>query len=146
MSLHNKRLGQVTKLLPLSSRVLGRHFSDAFRGYAKTTPPGGTKKHLGDALAFAEHLEKTLRREGQQPRWVLDLLRYERSRVKAADPRRHVVVSFFRHDISRLVRSLARKEDAMIFGRVCVAVWARRKRGGIIRYALYMLPTLPRRK
>lgn len=146
-ALHNKRLAQVAKLLPLSKRALGGPFSEAFRAFADTYVPAGTKKHLGDALAFAGHLEKLLReRKGQHPRWALDLLRYEKARIKAADPRRRVVVCVFRHDISQLVRSLARKEDAAVFTRPCVAVWARLRRGTTIRYAVYMVPELRRRK
>lgn len=145
-ALHTKRLTQVSKLLPLTNRVLGQRFSSAFRQYADARVPSGTKKHLGDAYEFAAHLDLTLRREWREPRWVLDLLRYEKSRIKAADPRRHVVACAFRHDISRLVRSLARKEEAAIHPRRCLAVWARLRRGEKIRHVVLMLPALPRRK
>ena len=145
-ALHTKRLLQVSKLLPLTSRILGARFATAFRQFADTHIPEGTKKHLGDAFAFAEEMERLLRCEWHEPHWVLDLLRYEKARIKAADPRRHIVACVFRHDISRLVRSLARKEDASISTRRCVAVWARLRRGQTIRYAVFMLPAMPRRK
>jgi len=145
-SLHSKRLGQVAKLLPLSRRALGQTFDEAFRRFADSYVPKGTKKHLGDALAFAEHLEKMLRAKRGQPRWALDLLRYEKARIKAADPRRRLVVCLFRHDIGRLVRSLARKEDASVSPRRCVAVWARLRRAAAVRYAVFMAPALRRRK
>jgi hypothetical protein len=145
-ALHTKRLLQVSKLLPLTNRVLGQRFAAAFRVFADTSVPTGTKKHLGDASAFAAHVERMLRRERGQPPWVLDLLRYEKARIKAADPRRHLVVCVFRHDISRLVRSLARKEEAAVHPRRCAAVWARVRRGQPIRYVVLMLPALPRRR
>ena len=139
-TLHNKRLAEVTKLLPLTSRVLGRAFNEAFERYAETHLSGGTKKHLGDALAFAAHLQKVLRKEKHQPRWVLDLLGYEKARVRAADPRRRVVVRYFRYDIRLLVRSVARREETTALAQRCVAIWARLKRGQPIRYALFVLP------
>jgi hypothetical protein len=147
-SLHKKRLEQACKLLPLTCRALGPDFHEAFRAYTRSRVPARlVKKHLGDALAFATFLEKLLRRERREPRWLLDVLHYERSRIKAANPRRHVVVALFRHDVSRLVRSLARKErEAAVLARRCLAVWGRTRRGGVVRYAVYFLPSLKRRK
>ena len=140
-SLHSKRLGQVAKLLPLSRRALGQTFDEAFRRFADSYVPKGTKKHLGDALAFADYLEHKLRRGSEHPRWLLDLLRYERARLKAADPARRVVASFFRHDISRLVRSVARREETPAAEpRLTVAVWWRPQRRGTVRYAVYSAP------
>ena len=147
-TLQKRRLEQAGKLLPLTCRALGPAFEEAFRRYARTHVPARlARKHLGDALAFALFLEKLLRKERPAPRWLQDLLRYERSRIKAADPRRHLVMTLFRHDVSRLVRSLARKErDAAVVARRCLAVWARKRRGAPVRYAVYLLPSLPRRK
>ena len=147
-SLQKKRLEQVGKLLPLTHRVLGDYFHAAFRDYADSpTLPRAARKHLGDALAFAAFLSKALRKERREPSWVLDVLRYELARVKASDPRRRVVVCYFRHDVRPLVRSLARKEkEAAVLACRCVAVWARVRRGEKVRYALFILPRLPRRK
>lgn len=147
-SLHKRRLEQAGKLLPLTCRALGPDFEAAFRNYTRShVPVRLARKHLGDALAFAAFLEKLLRRERREPRWLLDVLHYERSRVKAADPRRRLVLALFRHDVSRLVRSLARKErEAAVLARRCLAVWARARRGEPVRYAVYFLPRLPRRK
>jgi hypothetical protein len=145
-SLHNKRLAEVGKILPLTSRVLGKLFNENFESYAEKHLPGGTKKHLGDALAFATHLQKVLREKGGQPRWVLDLLAYEKARIMAADPRCRLVVRYFRHDLRLLVRSLARKEEAAIDVRRCVAIWARLKRGQAVRYAFFIAPRLRRGK
>jgi hypothetical protein len=74
---------------------------------------------------------------------VLDLLRYERTRLKAADPARRVVVSFFRHDISRLVRSVARREEPpAATRRATFAVWWRPQRRGTVRYAVFNAPRI----
>jgi hypothetical protein len=146
VSLHNKRLAEVGKLLPLTSRVLGSRFREVFMRYAETNVPSGMKKHLGDALAFALFLERTARRERFEPPWVLDLMRYEKSRIKASDPRRRVVACLFRYDISRLVRSVARREEETVaLRRLCAAIWLRPRRRAPVRYAVLMLPSLPSR-
>ena len=145
-SLHNKRLSEISKVLPLTSRVLGRTFNECFETYAATHAPGGTKKHLGDALAFATHLQKTLRGDRQQPRWVMDLLRYEKARVRAADPRCRLVVRYFRHDIRLLVRTIAHRKETDVLAQRCVAIWTRFRRGQAVRYALFLLPRRPRKK
>ncbi|HEX5706228.1 MAG TPA: hypothetical protein VFX96_02960 [Pyrinomonadaceae bacterium] len=140
---HDKRLGEVCKLLPLTSRVLGRRFGEVFTRYAKEHRPEAPKKHLGDALSFALFLERTARRERFEPRWVLDLMRYEKSRIKASDPRRRLVACLFRHDISRLVRSVARREEqAVALRRLCAAVWMRPRRAESVRYTVLMLPEI----
>ena len=56
-SLYWKRLREVEKLLPLTRRVVGADFKDHFRAFADGFNPGSVKKHLEDALAFAEFLE-----------------------------------------------------------------------------------------
>lgn len=143
-SLHNKRLNQVKKLLPLTARALGGRFTYEFRRYADAHLPAGTKKIMEDALGFSLHLGKALK-GGAEPRWAADMLRYERARIRASDPRRHVVVCLFRHDISRLVRSLARKEEADVLIRPCAALWMRLRRGQTVRYSVIMLPRLRRK-
>lgn len=139
---HNRRFLEACKVLPLTHRTLKENFTKLFKQFAATHAPGELRRHLGDNLAFALHLESELR--GQQtlePRWALDLLRYERARLQAADPARRMVVQLFRHDISRLVRSLARREDVpAVMARLCLAVWWRPRRRGNVRYALITLP------
>lgn len=146
-SLRAKRLLEVTKLLPMTNRILGGEFAAHFKTYAADYSPAGVKKHLGDALAFASYLETKVRRASEHPRWLLDLLRYEQARLKAADPARRVVAGLFRHDISRLVRSVARREETPAAEkRLTVAVWWRPQRRGTVRYAVLTAPALPRRK
>lgn len=138
---YDRRLAELCKLLPMTSRVLGRRFNELFTRYAKEHKPSAVKKHLGDALAFAIFLQRAARRERFEPVWVVDLLRYEKSRIKASDPRRRLVACVFRHDISRLVRSVARREDETVaLRKLCAAVWMRRRRGEPVRYVVLMLP------
>lgn len=146
-SLRSKRFLEVSKLLPMTSRVIGGAFAESFKHHAQTYSPTGIRKHLGDALAFASYLEAKLRAERERPGWMLDLLRYESARLLAADPARRVVARVFRHDISRLVRSVARREETpVVEKRLTVAVWWRPRRRGTVRYAVLTAPRAPRRK
>ncbi|MCA1593853.1 MAG: hypothetical protein LC754_14630 [Acidobacteria bacterium] len=146
-SLHNPRFLHVCKVLPLTHRSLKESFTEIFQQYASAHAPGEISRHMGDALTFALFAEKNLRGERLQPRWMLDLLRYERARLQAADPARRVVVCYFRHDISRLVRSVARREEApSALARSTVAVWWRPRARGVVRYAVLLMPRLPRRR
>src|SRR5215208_7647558 len=105
-----RRFVQVNKLLPLTHRVLGTRFTHYFDRYVAEHGAVAVERLFGDVLHFAEYLEEKLRDDYLGSGWTLDLLRFEKSRVKAADPNRRLVVAAFRHDISRLVRGVARKE------------------------------------
>jgi hypothetical protein len=140
-SSRERRLVEMGKLLPLTHRVLGSRFAAHFKRYASAHKPGGIERLFGDAIEFAGYLEKSLRGERVGSGWTLELLRYERARLKAADPKRRVVAAFFRHDISRLVRSVARREETpSVVKRPTVALWLRSKRHGPVRYAAYSTP------
>ena len=138
-----QRLVEMSKLLPLTHRVLGSRFAAHFKRYAAAHRPGGIERLFGDAIDFAAYLEKSLRVERVGSGWTLDLLRYERARLKAADPRRRFVAALFRHDISRLVRSVARKEETpQVVRRATAAVWLRAKRHAPVRYGVIAAPRL----
>lgn len=55
-SLMRKRLHEVEKFLPLTHQVLGADFMKFFREFAPTFNSTSVKKHLADALEFAEFL------------------------------------------------------------------------------------------
>jgi hypothetical protein len=139
-----RRFVEIGKLFPLTKNVLGGRFAAHFKRFAAGHADGGIERLFGDALDFADYLEGRLREERVGPGWVLDLLRYEKTRLKAADPARRVVVGYFRHDISRLVRSVARREQPSPSAarRPTVAVWWRPRRRGTVRYAVFAAPQL----
>src|SRR5215210_5204927 len=142
-----QRFVQVNKLLPLTHRVLRERFTNYFDGYVAQHGAPAVSRLFGDVLLFAEYLEEKLKDDYLGSGWTLDLLRFEKSRVKAADPRRRLVVAYFRHDISRLVRGVARKDrEALleIVVRRSVAVWWRRRPHEPIRYAVFAAPRLRR--
>jgi len=139
----SRRLLELSKLLPLTQRVLRDRFSAHFQTYAAAHPSGEARQLLEDAQGFAVYLEARLREERLGPGWTLDLLRFEKARLKAADPSRRWVARYFAHDISRLVRSVARKEELPVAARrPTVAVWWRSQRRGTVRYAVFAAPSL----
>src|SRR5215210_8339933 len=140
-----QRFVQVNKLLPLTHRVLRERFTRYFDRYVAEHGAVAVERLFGDVLRFAEYLEERMREDYLGSGWTLDLLRFEKSRVKAADPNRRLVVATFKHDISRLVRGIARKDkDAMleVVVRRSVAVWWRRRPHDPIRYAVFATPKL----
>ena len=141
----DRRFVQVNKLLPLTHRVLRERFTNYFDGYVLEHGLPAVENLFGDVLHFAEYLEGKLKDDYLGSGWTLDLLRFEKARVKAADPDRRLVVQTFRHDISRLVRGIARKDkDAMfeVVVRRSVALWWRRRAHDPVRYAVFAAPRL----
>jgi hypothetical protein len=143
-TLTGKRLLGVGKLLPFTRRVLKEEFDAHFRRFASEQKQTGAPNYFADADRFAVYLEAALRRAERAEPWVLDLLRFESARVEAAASRRRLVVRYFRHDIGRLVGSLARRaESPSVVRRPSLAIWWRRGRSAPVRYALLSAPRLP---
>lgn len=141
-----RRFVQVYKLLPLTHRVLKGRFTLYFDRYVAEHGAVSFERLFGDVLAFADYLEARMKDDHLGSGWTLDLLRFEKARVKAADPKRRLVVATFRHDISRLVRGVARKGELFAaVRRRSVAVWWRRRDGEPVRYAVFNAPKLSRK-
>jgi hypothetical protein len=141
-----RRFVQVYKLLPLTHRVLKGRFTFYFDRYVAEHGAVSFERLFGDVLAFADYLEAKMKEDHLGSGWTLDLLRFEKARVKAADPKRRLVVATFRHDISRLVRGVARKGDLFAaVRRRSVAVWWRTRKGEPVRYAVFASPKLSRK-
>lgn len=141
-----RRFVQVYKLLPLTHRVLKGRFTYYFDRYVAEYGAVSFERLFGDVLAFADYLEKRLSEDRLGSGWTLDLLRFEKARIKAADPKRLFVVAIFRHDISRLVRGVMRKGELFAaVRRRSVAVWWRRRKHEPIRYAVFNAPKLSRK-
>lgn len=141
-----RRFVQVYKLLPLTHRVLKGRFAFYFERYVQEHGALSFERLFGDVLAFAEYLEERLKEDYLGSGWTLDLLRFEKARIKAADPNRRLVVATFRHDISRLVRGVARKGSLFAaVRRRTVAVWWRSRKHGPVRHAIFGSPKLSRK-
>ena len=75
-SLVTKRFNEVSKLLPITSRVAGEQFRDLFLEFAPTYNPRSVKKHYEDAVAFSRFMEIK-----EIPEMVRDAARLERTRL-----------------------------------------------------------------
>ena len=143
-----RRFVQINKLLPLTHRVLRGRFNMYFDRYVAEHGPPTVEHIFADVLRFAEYLEGQLREDYLGSGWTLDLLRSEKARGKTADPDRRLVVAYFRHDISRLVRGVARKDKTPLLEvvvRRSVAVWWRTRPHAPIRYSVFASPKLFKR-
>ena len=103
-SLLYKRLNEVSKLLPQTYSVLGRAFVQLFFRHAQNYLPSGIKKHLLDAIAFANFIEQVARVEKIEPPWVLEVVRHEAARLEVRHPLCWWKMCWFRRAISQLVR------------------------------------------
>ena len=141
-----RRFVQVYKLLPLTHRVLKSRFTYYFDNYVAEHGAVSFERLFGDVLAFADYLEAKIQEDHLGSGWTLDILRFEKARIKAADPKRRLVVATFRHDIKRLVRGVMRKGELFAaVRRRSVAVWWRRRKGEPVRYAVFNTPRLSRK-
>jgi hypothetical protein len=129
-TLHDKRLNEIRKLLPHTRRAFGTQFDAAFRAFAPTFRPDGTKKHRDDALAFAAYLHK---HSADAPAWAADALRYEAARLAALQPGRRFIVRRLRHALKPMLAGASESPSA------CqnIAVWLRLTRAGPLRHWLW---------
>lgn len=73
-TLVRKRLAEIRRLLPETSRLLGPRLADLFSQHAAEYRPGGLQKHADDARAFGRWLSRP---GARVPRALIDLARYE---------------------------------------------------------------------
>ncbi|HEX8399336.1 MAG TPA: hypothetical protein VF644_18010 [Pyrinomonadaceae bacterium] len=76
-SLFYKRLREVEKLLPRTKEILSEDFEKYFREFSNGFLPAAIKKHLEDAVQFADFLLK----QELKSAWLKDLIRYEQANL-----------------------------------------------------------------
>ena len=140
-SLLNKRIHEVAKLLPHSSRLLGQQFRKLFREYAQTHLPGGTKKHLEDAVSFAAYAERDSRLADAAPAWAIELLGYERESLRAGIPKPFLRWRSFRYPVHEIARRLSKGEavSAQLEARPVLLLWFRPSRNARLRHRVIKL-------
>lgn len=124
-----KRLREVEKLLPVTSQALGKDFEKHFQDFsARFPPPQSIKKHLDDALAFADFLQTM----DIQPVWTKSAAKFERARLEFNfSPRRRFLFERFEYDVREIfkalhdVRATARAQNLSFPKRKTFAVWFR---------------------
>ena len=105
-SLKRKRLGEIRKLLPLTHKVLKKQFDRLFSSYAETYLPTGSKKHLFDAIQFAQFIKQINAIKPIEPAWILDVLRYERMWLKTIQSKSFLIGGRFNYEMEPLIHSL----------------------------------------
>ncbi len=133
-SLVRKRMNEVRKMLPLSSRVLGRTFERLFRLYAETRTLEAHKSHQRDALNFTIYLQKGVA-EYVRPSWAIDVARYEAAFIEVIGLGRRWAVRWFRYPIRNLIQSqITRDGVPPPAPRPSLAIWFRLSHGGKLRH------------
>lgn len=137
-SLRNKRLQEVRAALPQTSRILGESFAQLFQQHAASYLPRGIHKHRDDAIAFAAFIEKSLQDDDEAEAWIVDVLRYESSRLKAVDTHRRLTFCRLRYDIRRMARDTASGDvDSKPEQRRVLALWFRFSSGSRLRHIMF---------
>jgi len=93
-----KRLREVEKLLPLTKEVLAEDFEVYFREFAGGFLPATVKKHLEDAIQFAEFLQ------AKEKNWKKDLAKYERAKLKFNNCGKNFIFKVFDYNIKETIR------------------------------------------
>jgi hypothetical protein len=131
-SLRNKRRDQVRRRIPLAAQALGWQFAGLFDDYAQQSKPRGSRADLDDAVAFVNTLSPD--DETIEPKWVVDLARYEIAWHLAARLRPGWLVRIFRYPVAR--RPLAET----ITPQETLALWWRLTRRGRLRHLVIAMP------
>lgn len=139
-SLFYKRLREVEKLLPLTSKILGAQFRELFRCFSSEFAAATIKKHFSDALAFAAFLQKNNRISP----WITDLVGFESTKLEFNGGDVFFVFRIFQHDIREIIRIIDRHNHRdginKLLGlqkRRTLAVWLRKSKNGQANYFVW---------
>lgn len=113
-SLFYKRLHEVEKLLPLTKKSLQKEFQNYFREFAGKFQPKTVKKHLEDAVEFAEFLSG----KSFDKNWIKDLAIYEQARLNFNAYQKPFILRAFDYDAREFGSENPRKRKTF-------AVWLR---------------------
>ncbi|HEX8734694.1 MAG TPA: hypothetical protein VF721_05175 [Pyrinomonadaceae bacterium] len=103
-SLFYKRLREVEKLLPLTRKVLQKDFEKYFREFANQFQPQTIKKHLEDAVKFADFLTA----KKIEPIWAKDLASFEQARLAFNNSAKRLLLRRFDFDIREILKEISR--------------------------------------
>lgn len=123
ISLKRKRLAEIRKLLPLTNKVLGKEFDRLFFKFSESYLPTGNQKHLLDSIAFSDFLERYLSAETIQPVWSLDVLRYEKIRLKMFQGKKLIICARFNYRLEYLIDFLNSESQSMLHPHPNINIW-----------------------
>lgn len=125
-SIQRKRLAKIHKLLPLTYKVLSKDLDILFLKYADTYLPTKSHNHSQDAIALAEFMQQIATREKIKPRWVLDVLRYEKTWLILGNSRSLFKCVSFNYPIKLLIYDLQTADFApALKPRITLGIWLR---------------------
>ena len=133
-SLIRKRMGILTKMLPITKRWLGEKFGECFTEFAKNHDTKGVHRHLHDALDFSAWLLST--DLSGEPDWFRKVIDYERSWLKAQASKRFFRIRFYRHNMMQL-RHVQDRKDMKYAGRPNLVIWCKWSPGSDPRERFY---------
>ena len=125
-SLLFKRLREVEKLLPRTKEILSADFEKYFREFSNGFLPAAIKKHLEDAVQFADFLLK----QELKSAWLKDLIRYEQANLSFNGYGKKFLLRRFNFNIKEISRTGAQAQR-----KPSVAVWL--KIGGKTRHFVW---------
>ncbi len=141
-ALRNKRRNEVAKLLPLSCRVLGETtYAALFHRHQRRQDAARTEGLRAEAIDFSSFAAETLRKEGTEMTWAVDLLKIEGARLATRDDSRSLLLVRLNHRVADLVCHAieARPEPPRL--RPSLLVGVRLARSWRQRWAAIPLPT-----
>ncbi len=133
-----KRLNEVTKLLPLVRKAVGKDFEKMFFEFSATYNPTGVKKHLEDTIAFCSYLEKRV--EGD---WIFDLIRFEKAFLEFNGLNRKCLVRCFSFDLRKAIENLSNDENVDSIEKKCwCGIWLRLGKKGKAKFYRIFIPSV----
>jgi hypothetical protein len=117
-SLISKRSREVEKLLPWTSSFLSDNYRPLFEIYSQTFKPTSTKKHLEDAIRFAEFVAAS----ADVGVAIKDVATFESARLGHYSYQRRLTGCFLGHDLRELLKR-APSEKLDLRGRKSIAIW-----------------------
>lgn len=145
-SLERKRLIEVSRLLPLTRRVLGKKFVVLFGEYARMRGPHKPRTPGEEAGRFCDFARKHCDGSGPAQAWATDILRYEAECLKAANPSFRWTLCLFARPIGELARAVAQGQNPFPCPlQPSLAIWYRLGRKKSVRHILLSLPIRPKR-
>lgn len=118
-SLFWKRLREIGKLLPATSRALGAELEVHFRNFSVGFNPQSVKKHLEDALEFSSWL---LRANGISSE-AADVVRFESTRLRHNVRQRRFSVCRSSYDIRPLLAGVSSDDALALKAKTGIAIW-----------------------
>ena len=123
-SLVQKRLHEVKRLLPLTSKLLAEECKPLFLKFAQQYVPGGIKKHHQDACAFAQWLPSAWS-ELDLPPWANEVAQLEVDTLQFSLHQKKLAWRFFTYPIRNVAHGIKTNQPYTSGKRPTLFIWHR---------------------